>query len=333
MNKKWTSGKIIAVVFGTIGAGVVLIVSAYASLRPLARNIRMLDGLLYGAQENRDENADFWAEAPVYDPENSGSPESADEEDFDRFNPDKYDYDDLDPDEYDLPDEEDWRAEQDLDEEYSAQSGEYYEFHNEISKDLSYQIRIEEFSEFAEENKGALAGGNYPKVICEDKKKEERVNNIIYEEIESVLDHLEYVGGELDQDMLFMFDVESYVTYMDEDTLSVAYVEYGYLDDEWFESYVISVNIDMESGMEMTNSQILSINDDFSIDFRERTEKQNGSNNSLDIYSDQEITQMLNDEDSLIIFYTPLGMEVGFNYFYGWVTVTYPDYAKFVNPL
>ena len=38
---------------------------------------------------------------------------------------------------------------------------------------------------------------------------------------------------------------------------------------------------------------------------------------------------MLNDDDSLIIFYTPLGMEVGFNYYYGWVTVTYKDYQKY----
>ncbi len=312
MNKKWTPEKIIATVCGTVGVVIVLIVSTYASLRPLAASIRMMDKFLYGTDstdKDPGEDTELWTEAPIYDPSESDSKE------------------------YDLPDEEDWWENQEPDEEYDAGSGQYYEFHNEISKDLSYQIRIEEFTKFAKENHDALAGGNYPKVICEDKKKEERVNNIIYAEIQAVLDHLEYVGEELGQDMLFVFDVESYVTYMDENTLSVAYVEYGYLDDEWFESYVISVNVDMESGLAMTNSQILNINDDFSIDFRERTEKQNGSNDTLDYYSDQEITQLLNDENSLIIFYTPLGMEVGFNYYSGWVTVTYPDYARFVNPL
>ena len=38
---------------------------------------------------------------------------------------------------------------------------------------------------------------------------------------------------------------------------------------------------------------------------------------------------MLNSEDELILFYTPIGMEVGFNYYNGWVTVTYPDYLKY----
>ena len=118
---------------------------------------------------------------------------------------------------------------------------------------------------------------------------------------------------------------------MDEDVLSIAYVEYGYLDGEFYESYVVSVNIDMESKMALTNSQILEINDQFSVDFRNRSERQNGEVSYLYNFTDQEITDLLNDDNSLIIFYTPLGMEVGFNYDYGygWVTVTYKDYAKF----
>lgn len=310
MKKTWTPGKIIATVFGSIGACVVLIVSLYASMRPLSASIKLMDKLFYDSQDEHRETAGLDPETPQ---------ESTDPEQPDGSRADN-----------ETPDEE---AEDDWSDEDSFAGDQYYEFHNEISKDLSYQVSMEEFSEFATTNPKVRTGGNYPKVICEDKKKEERVNNIIYREIESVFDHLEYVGQELDEETLFMFAVESYVTFMDEDTLSVAYVEYGYLDDETFESYVISVNVDMESGLAMTNSQILNINDDFSIDFRERTERQNGSNEMLDYYSDQEITQLLNDEDSLIIFYTPLGMEVGFNFYYGWVTVTYQDYARYVNPL
>lgn len=308
MKKKWTPGKIVAAVFGGIGACIVLIVSLYASLRPLTASIKLLDRFLYGSQEEHYEKAELLTEVPEDDPVDEVMPdeETVDEEttDDDRSTKKK-----------------------------SAGKDQYYEFHNEISSDLSYQIDIEEFAQFAEGSSNVMAGGNYPKVVCEDKKKEERVNNVIYREIASIFEHLEYVGQELDEETFFLYEVESYVTYMDEDTLSVAYVEYGYLDDETFESYVISVNVDMESGLAMTNSQMLNIDDDFSIDFRERTERQNGSNEMLDYYSDQEITQLLNDEDSLIIFYTPLGMEVGFNFYYGWVTVTYPDYVKFVNPL
>ncbi len=303
MKKTWTPGKIVAAVFGGIGASVVLIVSLYASLQPLSSSIKLMDRLLYGPQEEHNEKAELLTEVPEDDPS-----------------------DEVVPDEETADDDGSTKKK-------SAGKDQYYEFHNEISSDLSYQIDIEEFAEFAEGSSNVMAGGNYPKVICEDKNKEERVNKIIYREIEEIFDHLEYVEQELDDEEFFLYEVESYVTYMDEDTLSIAYVEYGYLDEETFESYVIAVNVDMESGLAMTNSQILNINDDFSIDFRERTERQNGSNEVLDYFSDQEITQLLNDEDSLIIFYTPLGMEVGFNFYYGWVTVTYPDYARYINPL
>lgn len=303
MKKTWTPGKIVTAVFGGIGACVVLIVSLYASLRPMAASIKLMDRFLYGSQEEHNEKAELLTEVPEDDPS-----------------------DEVMPDEETADDDGSTKKK-------SVGKDQYYEFHNEISRDLSYQIDIEEFAEFAEGSSNVMAGGNYPKVICDDKNKEERVNKIIYQEIEEVFDHLEYVGQELDDEEFFMYEVESYVTYMDEDTLSIAYVEYGYLDEETFESYVIAVNVDMESGLAMTNSQILNINDDFSIDFRERTERQNGSNEVLDYFSDQEITQLLNDEDSLIIFYTPIGMEVGFNFYYGWVTVTYPDYARYVNPL
>lgn len=306
MKKTWTPGKIIAAVFGGIGACVVLIVSLYASLRPLSAGIKLMDSFLYDSQEGHGKIAELMPETSQK-PSHRGEP---DEDWTDSETPDEKTQEDNKP-----------------------EKEQYYEFHNEISKGLSYQVDMEDFAESAADNSNAQAGGNYPRVTCEDEKKEERVNDIIYEEIESILDHLEYVGQELDEEARFTYEVEGYVTYMDEDTLSIAYVEYGYVDNEMLESYVISVNVDMESGLAMTNSQILNINDDFSIDFRERSERQNGSNEMLDYYSDQEITQMFNDEDSLIIFYTPLGMEVGFNYYYGWVTVTYQDYARYVNPL
>ena len=80
--------------------------------------------------------------------------------------------------------------------------------------------------------------------------------------------------------------------------------------------------------MAMTNTQILKIDDEFTIDFRERCEKQNGEIYGLNYYSDQDITSLMNEESTLILFYTPLGLEVGFNYPDGWVTVTYPDYEE-----
>ncbi len=210
---------------------------------------------------------------------------------------------------------------------------EYYDFQNDIKSDLSYQVNIKEIFKYAETNPGSMMTGNYPVVVCEDQRKKDRINNAIKREVELISDHIDSIGENLGTDDSFIFDMESYVTYMGEDVLSVIYVENAYLNEEMYETYVVSVNIDVESGIEMTNSQILEIDDEFSIEFRKRSEKQNGKSETMDYYSDQEITSMMNDDSTLIIFYTPLGMEVGFNYYYGWVTVTYKDYAKYQNPL
>lgn len=297
MQKKWTPGKIVALVFGCIGAGIALFAAIYISIFQISANILFLDSIISEDPYEEDQGKDHSQFA--YDSEK----------------------DDTEKDVWNEPEEK-----------AGIDDSQYYDFHNEIKTDLSYQIKIEEFADPADENGRAMLIGNCPVVSCEDQGKEERINNAIHKEIEEVFDYVSQLGDELPEGACFSFEMESYVTYMDEEVLSVIYEEYGYLDDEMYESYVVSVNFDMESGMQLTNSQILDIDDTFSIDFRERNEKQNGEVRGLEYYSDQDITQMLNDDDSLIIFYTPLGMEVGINYYYGWVTVTYPDYKKFSNP-
>ena len=46
--------------------------------------------------------------------------------------------------------------------------------------------------------------------------------------------------------------------------------------------------------------------------------------------SDQEIIGHFNSSD-IIVFYTPQGMEIGFNYDEGWVTVTYKEYEQYLK--
>ncbi len=38
--------------------------------------------------------------------------------------------------------------------------------------------------------------------------------------------------------------------------------------------------------------------------------------------SDEELINCLKDEKDSVMFYTPVGLEIGFNYDGGWVTVT-----------
>ena len=57
---------------------------------------------------------------------------------------------------------------------------------------------------------------------------------------------------------------------------------------------------------------------------------QNGEITYLSMMSDQEITEYFNSSN-IIVFYTPKGLEIGFNYDEGWVTVTYEDYEQYLK--
>lgn len=311
MKGKWSPGKITAVVIGSIAGGMFLLAVFYISVVQITMGTRYLK-LVREVRERADRRS-------AEDEENNNRYDNRKGDDEPDSGEDSSNGDFMPYGEEDFAEEEE--ADQDPD---------YYTFHNALRDDLSYQIEFEEYVDlFGTDN--VLVSMNYPVVSGGSLENAESVNRAISRELEEVTEYVESLVGEVGEENSFFFEGECYVTYMDEEILSLAYVEYGYLDGEFYESYVVSVNIDMQIGMELTNSQMLNIDDDFSVDFRKRSERQNGEISSLYNFTDQEITGLLTDEDSLIIFYTPLGMEVGFNYYYGegWITVTYKDYEKY----
>lgn len=301
MKGKWSAGKIAAVICGGIAVAIILLVTFYIGVFQLVKGVLAISISHEDYQQTYDYDHD-------------------DDYDYDYG----YDYD-YDSDDYYGYNDESGKEKKDWPD--GDVSSKYYEFHNAIREDLSYRVEFE--TEYVGFEDNILLSEMYPIIYSEDGTDMTGVNRAVQKEMEELKDYVSSVSEWLSDDEEFSFEVESYVTYMDEEILSIAYMEYGYLNGERYESYVISVNIDMNSKMVLTNSQLLNIDDDFSIEFRNRCEKQNGEIDSLYYYSDQGITELLNSEDSLIIFYTPLGMEVGFNYYYGWVTVTYPDYQKY----
>ncbi|MBD5547620.1 MAG: hypothetical protein HDQ97_09500 [Lachnospiraceae bacterium] len=310
MNRKWSSGEIVAIVLGCIGGAIVLLlvfaISLYHMLKnpwfsPDTQDRERKESAQVSWQEERDiEESD--REETIQDESDSDRAENSD-----RFKEGRH------------------NKEQD--------EGEYYDFHNEIQSGLSYQIEIKTAKNTYGDNRNISIETEYPVVTGRGSDNLEGINHAIYREVEALDTYVKSVTDWLSDDSKFSFETECYVTYMDEDILSIIYVEYGYLDDAFYESYVVPVNIDMDSKMALTNSQILEIDDAFSIEFRKRCEKQNGEIQFFSMFSDQDITYFLTNEDSLIIFYTPMGMEVGFNYYYGWVTVTYKDYQKYESHL
>ena len=207
---------------------------------------------------------------------------------------------------------------------------EYYTLHDDI-KDLSYSIDWEYF-EYDAGGENVIIEVEYPVIIGGRIPNKEMINDELEAEIGFFTDYYEeeYSKYMNDDDSYFYVSATAYVTYMSEDILSVVFSEAVYSD--YFDSISLyCLNFDMQNGVILDNTDILSVDDEFSIDFRYRSERQNGTIDELDYYSDQEITQMLTSSGSLIIFYTPQGLEVGVNYDEGYVTVTYHDYKDYLN--
>lgn len=130
--------------------------------------------------------------------------------------------------------------------------------------------------------------------------------------------------------------IKSYVTYNTEEIISVVVheeVEMGYA---YKDVNLYCFNIDPVTGTILDNTDILECGEGFGKEFRARSNAQNGiSEGGTDAFSDAEIEAMLNDENSLILFYTPLGIELGYNYrsdsYAGWITITMQDYESLMT--
>ena len=90
------------------------------------------------------------------------------------------------------------------------------------------------------------------------------------------------------------------------------------------------LNFDMTDGVVLNNTDILNLDLEFAVEFRRREILENGDEWLTD-FTDQEILDLLRDLDHLVIFYTPMGMEVGLNLYEVVLYMTYSDYEKFLN--
>lgn len=214
---------------------------------------------------------------------------------------------------------------------YDYDDDRYYTLHDEIRDDLSYDVEFR-YQDYETEYENVYIAASVPVVLGEDVTNLGTINEEIQKEVEEVTELFEkeyesYIKE--NEDAYFEAMLEAYVAYMDEDKLSIVYDERIYTDmGESVE--LVSINVDMKNGVVLDNEDMLVIDDDFSVDFRTRSDEQNGEVNSLSYMTDQQITNYFNS-DNLIVFYTPKGMEIGFNFEDGWVTVTYEDYEQYLK--
>lgn len=248
--------------------------------------------------------------------------------DEDDYDPDD-DYDDYD---YDY-DYDDWYD--DWDDDYYYDDSEYYDFHDDVKYNLSYSIDFDYYN-YETDNDNVYIYVDYPVIEGDDVPNLDKLNDAIWAEVQYFTDYYEdeYEDYMTDEDDYFFAYAEGYVTYMDEEKLSVVFQEE--IASSYYDyAYVYCINIDMEHGVILDNENMLSIDDDFSADFRARSEVQNpNSKTYLSYMTDKEMTRYFNSSD-IIVFYTPMGMEIGFNYdtdySHGWVTVTYKEYEQYLK--
>lgn len=217
------------------------------------------------------------------------------------------------------------------DEAYSYYTGPY----NALRDDLSYDLKFTRETYSSKNSSNVFLQVDYPQITTTDYPYREYINAALYYEYKYYMNFFKEQFKPLmrSDDDIFSCEIESYVTYMDEKTLSVVFKESIYLELENDPFRVFSfycLNFDLENGNLIKNEEVLHVDDDFVKDFRQREIFENGDE-ALTDYSDQEIREMLESDETLVLFYTPMGLEVGLNLSGRIVYVTYEDYEQFLN--
>lgn len=197
---------------------------------------------------------------------------------------------------------------------------EYYEEITDATvQNLSYQVLWQSTSVYPDDA-GTSVGYTCicPVLTGEDKEKLNAVNERIQEMV------CEYQDSYLDYDN----GVESYgyVTYMDEEICSIV-VEHSLRENYNTVPYVRALTFHMDTGEVMEHSEMTTVDETLIRRFRSMDSYQNGTVDFVSDSSDEELQAYLEDEKDSVMFYTPVGLEVGFNYDGGWVTVTIKDQA------
>lgn len=213
-------------------------------------------------------------------------------------------------------------------------SDEYYkEITDSLRGDLAYGIEWAE-SDLSRKQEDASFYALYPQLTGDIANREE-LNRSIEEAALAYQDYcqfaIEAAGFSTCHVQIF-----GYVTFMSEDVISIVFDERIYLNETKMPG-LYAMNIDVKTGAVLPNQDMLNYTKALTKKFRSQNSVQNGDEMDLAEWPDELIGQLLSSEAG-VAFYTPVGLEVGFNYngingMNGWVTVTVKDYEQFLKKL
>ncbi len=225
--------------------------------------------------------------------------------------------------------DDDYDYDYSYDEYVPSESDEYYEeIANAVASDLSYGIEWEYLSRYPDGD----SWNNFYSVACPlvtggDSEVRAKVNEKIREmlyQYEETYSSGEYASGVYST---------GYVTYMTEERLSIVSQNECYTEDYTYSLYTVSaVTFDMGTGEVIPYSEMVEVDEDLVKKFRSQDSKQNDAVEFVEDATDEELIEYLTDDDRRVVFLTPVGTELGFNYvdvdgWSGWVTVTLKENA------
>lgn len=219
-------------------------------------------------------------------------------------------YDDSWTDDYGSYDDSDGYYEPDESDDY------YVEITDATELDLSYQVIWESASLYADDPDEKCTYDYICPVLKGGEGEEEKfaaMNQAIRQVVcEYQSTYEDYSSG-----------VESYgyVTYMDEEKISVV-VRHTLKEKRTETPRVQAVSFWIETGEVIAHEEMAQVDEELAWQFRARDSYQNGTVEFVEGLSDEELAEYLGDEKDSVMFYTPVGLEIGFNYDGGWVTVT-----------
>lgn len=158
----------------------------------------------------------------------------------------------------------------------------------------------------------------YPILEKEDSGAFDAINEEIRSEAVAYrASYKEYDGG---------ISTFGYVTLMDEEKISIVFKH------NFYKKNVTEVTLDartfrIDTGEEIMPEEMTEIDLDLAIRFQSQDKIQNDGVEYVQELTGEELAEILEDPERAVYFYTPVGLEAGFNYENGWVTVTLKEQA------
>jgi len=206
----------------------------------------------------------------------------------------------------------------------------YGEPANCIDEDVSYKVNYLYYSYTGQDNLNLCASavqleGDIPNL----KYINDTLMNFALQRAEWEMDTREL----LDEKEVSFVETDSYVTYNCETYISVVIRTRwtGGRKDELTDSDLLrTFNIDLENGIMLINDEIVDMTG-FGREYMRRAEEIYGQRPEFSWMGETEYETMICYDP--LVFFTPLGMELGFNNMDGetWMTITFEEYEEFLR--